>query len=238
MPGFVIALFACAAANCDLTNLEPGATFPTYEACQAELTAKAPSFKDQLSRASGNGRSAQAVCVRESATITDVEEPYSVIDTAIVHSEASASSPFVGIVEAGQKVLVTGVVAGTQWLRVVMADGKSGFVFADHLRKLGGAPPQAAAGAPPAAPAPPTPLGRLPRRRRTNPRSRPRRHRRQPSRRGGQPTSAAHADTCRARAAAHYRRPPGPPLRFVPRRRSQSWRAKASSATAPTARRC
>ncbi|HEY6430352.1 MAG TPA: SUMF1/EgtB/PvdO family nonheme iron enzyme [Acetobacteraceae bacterium] len=157
MPGFVIALFACAAANCDLTNLEPGATFPTYEACQAELTAKAPSFKDQLSRATGNGRSAQAVCVRESATITDVEEPYSVIDTAIVHSEASASSPFVGIVEAGQKVLVTGTVTGTQWLRVVMADGKSGFVFADHLRKLGGAPPQAAANAPPAPPAPPTP---------------------------------------------------------------------------------
>ncbi len=154
MPGFVIALLACATANCDLTNLEPGVSFPTYEACQAELTAKAPSFKDQLERAGGTGRSAQTLCVREIATIIDVEEPYDVIDTAIVHSDASASSPFVGIVEAGQKTLVTGVVAGTQWLRVVMADGKSGFVFGDHLRKLGGTPPRVATATPPAAPPP------------------------------------------------------------------------------------
>lgn len=144
MLGFVLAILACTGTNCELTNLEPAASFPTYEACQAELTAKAPSFKGQLDQARSNTRTAEAVCVREIATITEVEFPYDVIDTAIVHREPSANSPYVGIVEAGKRTLVTGMVAGTQWVRVVLADGKTGYVFVDHLRQVGGAPPPAA----------------------------------------------------------------------------------------------
>ncbi|HSU05593.1 MAG TPA: SUMF1/EgtB/PvdO family nonheme iron enzyme [Acetobacteraceae bacterium] len=158
MLGFIIAALACTGSNCDITNLEPGASYPTYAACQAQLTAKAPSFKTQLDERRTNGRTVEAICMRETSTITEVEEPYDVLDTAIVHSEASAGSPFVGIVESGQRALVTGIVTGTQWVRVLLPDGKSGFVFSDHLRRVGGAKPSAEAAAPPAPPAaPPAP---------------------------------------------------------------------------------
>lgn len=149
MLGFVLAILACTGANCELTNLEPGSSFPSYQTCQAELTAKESSFKAQLDKAASNARTAEAVCLRETAIITEVESPYDVIDTAIVHSEPSANSTYVGIVESGTRTLVTGLVAGTQWVRVVLADGKIGYVFADHLRQVGGAPAAAAPATPP-----------------------------------------------------------------------------------------
>lgn len=147
MLGYILAVLTCAGANCELTNIEPSQSFPTFEVCQTEIRAKDSVIKGALERAQQNNQTARAICVREVATITEVEEPYIVTDTAIVHSEPSANAPYVGIVESGQRTLVTGIVSGTEWVRIVLADGKTGYVFADHLRKIARAP----------APSPPTP---------------------------------------------------------------------------------
>jgi formylglycine-generating enzyme required for sulfatase activity len=178
MIGFVIAVLMCSGSNCEMVQAEPGVSYPSYEACSAALETKSTAL-NELARSKGRtGSPSTNVCLNQTQTIVEVEEPFEVLDTAIVHAEPNATSTYVGLVEKGQRTLATGLVSGTQWLRVLLPDGKTGFVFGDRLRKIGGdaqagskttgpiAPqsPQAAAPASPspsASPVPPLPSDRM-----------------------------------------------------------------------------
>jgi formylglycine-generating enzyme required for sulfatase activity len=157
-PEFVIAILLCHGQTCDLVQVEPEVSYATEQQCNAAATAKAATLSEMAER-QATGRATQVLCVRAMHTIAEVEEPHEVLDTAIAHTEPNASSAFVGIVERGTRVLVTGHVAGTQWDRVLLADGQTGFVYADRLRKIGSNKTAAAQPAPStsAAPAPPSP---------------------------------------------------------------------------------
>lgn len=153
-PEFVIAILLCRGQDCDLVQVEPSVSYTSEQECNAAATANAATLSDMAER-QGGGRTTQILCIRAMHTIAEVEEPHEVLDTAIAHAEPNATSSFVGIVERGAKVLVTGHVAGTQWDRVLLSDGKTGFVYSDRLRKLGSN--KAAAAAPE-----PTPLKTTP----------------------------------------------------------------------------
>src|SRR5689334_3002322 len=150
---FVIAILLCSGQDCDLLQVEPASSYANEQDCNAAATANAGALTDIAER-QANGRTTQILCVRQLHTIAEVEEPHEVLDTAIVHADPNASSSFVGIVERGARVLVTGRVVGAQWNRVLLSDGKSGFVYMDRLRKIGGS--KATAALPPS-PAPPPP---------------------------------------------------------------------------------
>jgi formylglycine-generating enzyme required for sulfatase activity len=123
------------------------------------------------------GRRGETICLHDRLAIVDVDEDYETRISTIVRSSPEATAPPVGALPRGRTARVTGVVAGSPWLRVALPEGRSGFVFAEHLRKLsasggtpetgGGAaaagtaePPRSAAAAetvPPPAPAAPAP---------------------------------------------------------------------------------
>ena len=141
MNGFVIAILLCAGNNCDLIQAEPDHSYRTYEQCSTALSSKSAQLQALAAKRSPGGHPAQIVCIHSTETIVDVEEPYDVIETTIAHKEPDLSSPFVGVAEQGQRTLVTGRVSGTNWVRLLLADGKTGFVIADRLRKVGEARP-------------------------------------------------------------------------------------------------
>jgi formylglycine-generating enzyme required for sulfatase activity len=138
MLGFVIAVLICNGSNCDMLQAEPGVSYPDFETCSAALTAKSTALDEFASRHRPSDRSSNIICMTQIQTIVEVEEPFEVLDTAIVHTEPGATSLYVGTVEKGQRTLVTGIVSGTRWLRVLLPEGKTGFVFGDRLRKVGG----------------------------------------------------------------------------------------------------
>jgi formylglycine-generating enzyme required for sulfatase activity len=178
MNGFVIAILLCAGNNCDLIQAEPDVSYQTYEQCSTALLSKSAQLQALAAKRSPGGHAAQVVCIHSSETIVDVAEPYDVVETTVAHKEPDLSSPFVGVAEKGQRTLVTGRVSGTNWVRLLLADGKTGFVIADRLRKVGearlgqgqvgtsapaGTPAQPAAVPPPQSPpAAAAPLAQLP----------------------------------------------------------------------------
>src|SRR6185312_16713728 len=101
------------------------------------------------------GRTTEIVCLRQEQAIQDVEQRYDVLETMIAHAEPNSTSAPVGVVQRGETTLVNGVVTGTAWVRVVLRDGRTGFVFGDRLKRAqtGGTPP----GTPVVAPASPPP---------------------------------------------------------------------------------
>ncbi|MBV9654077.1 MAG: SUMF1/EgtB/PvdO family nonheme iron enzyme [Acetobacteraceae bacterium] len=154
MVSFVVAIMMCAGADCEIAQPEPDVWYPTYEACAAASEAKAQSLQAYLNQHTSAGRQGRIVCLRKDVSIVDVEELSEALETAVVRAEPSATSGYVGLVEKGERVLVNGRVPGTQWLRVVLKDGSTGFVFSDRLKTAGSA---GAAGSQPAAPpAPPS----------------------------------------------------------------------------------
>jgi formylglycine-generating enzyme required for sulfatase activity len=154
MLGFVIAVLMCTGSNCVMVQPEEGISYPTAAACDTALKAKSQDLQAVADKKRSPGQTANLICVSQSQTIVEVEEPYDVLDTAIVHDAPSANALFVGSVEKGTRTLVTGEVSGTSWLRVLLPDGKTGFVYSDRLRKVGGRRPEETAAPPPAAPAP------------------------------------------------------------------------------------
>ena len=138
MAGFMIALMLCGDAGCELRPVEPEVSYPTFETCSSALTEKSEKLHELLRQTATSGQTTNIVCVNLTRAVTEVEEPYEVLDSAIVHAEPSATAAYVGIVEQGGRTLVTGLVTGTAWVRVLLSDGKTGFVYGDRLRKIGG----------------------------------------------------------------------------------------------------
>lgn len=141
MPGFVIAVLLCAGASCDMVPAEPGVSYPTEKECAAALAARGKTLNDAAVARRQGARAVETVCTQPAQSITEVEDRYDILETVIVHAGPSAESGYVGVVESGQRTLVTGLVNGTNWVRVLLADGGSGFVYGDHLRKVGGGAP-------------------------------------------------------------------------------------------------
>ncbi|MBV8525125.1 MAG: SUMF1/EgtB/PvdO family nonheme iron enzyme, partial [Acetobacteraceae bacterium] len=136
---FVIAILVCSGgANCEAVQAEPGISYPTVERCNAAVKDKAAALNALATQQQKDGKSASVVCLQEAAQqIREVEEPYDVLETAIVHAEPRVDSAYVGEVESGQRTLVTGLVTGSNWVRVLLPDGNTGFVYGGHLRKVG-----------------------------------------------------------------------------------------------------
>jgi formylglycine-generating enzyme required for sulfatase activity len=163
MNGFVIAILLCTGSNCDLTQAEPGVSYETYAQCSTALSSRSAQLQAMAAKRSPGSQPAQVVCIHSSETIADADAPYDVLETTVAHKEPDFSSPFVGVAEKGQRTLVTGLVSGTNWVRVLLADGTTGFVIADRLRKVA-APPHgnAEAGTAPPARSPPAQVAGLP----------------------------------------------------------------------------
>jgi len=136
-PEFLIFMLLCRGQDCDLLQVEPAFSYVSEQECNAAAAAKAASLTDTV-ELQAYGSVARILCVRELRTIAEVEELHVVIANAIVHVEPNDGSSFVAILDKGARVLVTGHVDGSQWDRVLMSDGSSGFVYADRLRKIGG----------------------------------------------------------------------------------------------------
>lgn len=135
--GFVIVLLFCSGGSCEAVQSQPGTSYSTIESCRDALAANAAAL-DKAANERGDRRRATPTCLQEAPPpISEAESVYDVLDTAIVHAEPSVDSPYVGAVESGQRALVTGLVTGTSWLRVLLPDGKTGFVYGEHLRKPG-----------------------------------------------------------------------------------------------------
>jgi formylglycine-generating enzyme required for sulfatase activity len=163
MLGYVIAVLACGGANCSVTQPEPAVSYPNFETCSAALDVKSAALNDFVAHHQIDGRTSNIVCLQSLQTITEVEYRYDVVETTIVRTEPSDTAPSVGVAEAGQRLVATGEVAGTPWLRVVLRDGRAGFVFGDRLRRVDGptAPPaqQVVAAGPGSGQPPQTPPG-------------------------------------------------------------------------------
>lgn len=139
MPGYVIAVLLCAGSMCDMAPLQPGTSYATDAECSAALSLKGGAMADAAAARRPGARQVQTVCIQAAQAVTEVEAQYDVLETAIVHSAPSAESGYVGVVEGGQRALVTGLLSGTGWVRVLLPEGASGFVFADNLRKVAAA---------------------------------------------------------------------------------------------------
>ncbi len=223
MLDFVIAVLMCTGSNCVMLQPEEGISYPTAAACGAALTTKSQELQALADKRRSPGQTANLICVNQAQTIVEVEEPYDVLDTAIVHAAPNANALYVGSVEKGTRTLVTGEVSGTNWFRILLDDGKSGFVYGDRLRKVGGVRTVAPATTPaaPLAAAPPAP--RRPRRR--LPPRRPRR--RLPPRRKPRPSRQGRRRR-HPQYLPRFGRPRQPPRRRKPRcrcRRHRRYRA-------------
>ena len=136
MPGYVIAVLLCAGSTCDMAPLEPGISYASDTECSAALSAKGAGLADAAAARRPGARQAQTLCIQATQAVVDVAEQYDVQETSVVHSAPSAESGYVGVVEGGQRALVTGLVAGTDWVRVTLPEGGSGFMASDTLRRV------------------------------------------------------------------------------------------------------
>ena len=144
-----MAVLLCVGASCELVPLEPGVSYPTDQECAAALAAKGKALGDAAVGRRQGARGVETVCLQATQTITEVEDRYEALETVIAHAGPSVDSGYMGLVEGGRRVLVTGVVDGTKWLRVWLADGGVGFVYADRLRKVAAQTQPSPAGAAP-----------------------------------------------------------------------------------------
>ena len=134
--GLVIAVLLCAGGNCEMIKAEPGISYPSYEQCSAAIATKTRQLSELAAQYRRGARRAETVCVQETTAVSDVEAPYDVMKTSIIHAEPNAASPYVGLAESGQRMLVTGLVTGANWVRVLLPDGNTGYFYGDHVSKV------------------------------------------------------------------------------------------------------
>ena len=164
--GYAISALLCIGGSCEMLPVEPSVSYPTEETCAAALAERGRTLGQAAAERRPGARLLETVCLQPAQTITPVEERRDALGVAVAHAEPSATSGYVGMLERGQRTLVTGVVDGTRWLRVLLNDGSVGFVYADRLGEA--LTPASAAPAPaptsvPALPAPAaTAAGRTP----------------------------------------------------------------------------
>jgi len=134
--GYVIAILLCLGDNCDLVRPEPTITYPSYETCSDAAAKNAAKLGEIAARSREAGREGEIICLHEQVPIVELDEEHDALAATTIHQLPSATSPALGTLKRGQKVHVTGAVSGTNWLRVALPDGGSGYVYRERLRKL------------------------------------------------------------------------------------------------------
>src|SRR5258708_32220383 len=134
--GYVIAILLCLGDNCDLVRPEPAISYPSYEACSDAAAKNAAKLGEIAARSREAGREGEIICLHEQFSIVELDEEHDALAVTTIHQLPSATSPALGTLNRGQKVHGTGTVSGTNWLRVAMPDGVSGYVYGERLRKL------------------------------------------------------------------------------------------------------
>ncbi len=90
--------------------------------------------------------------------VEEMDEIWYALKRSNVRARPGTRHPIIGGLTPGQEVEVTGKVAGQDWLRVALADGKPGYVYAPLLSAAG---PPSATSEPPGAPGPSAPAPAL-----------------------------------------------------------------------------
>src|SRR5258708_7867498 len=134
--GYVIAILLCTGTNCDLVRPETAISSPSYEACSDAAAKNAAKLGEIAARSCEAGREGEIICLHEQFSIVELDEEHDALAVTTIHQLPSATSPALGTLKRGQKVHVTGTVSGTNWLRVAMPDGVSGYVYGERWRKL------------------------------------------------------------------------------------------------------
>jgi formylglycine-generating enzyme required for sulfatase activity len=132
--GFVLAIMLCSGDNCDMVQAEPGVAYPTYEMCATASTSKSAMLNNLTAQYRSERREADIICLRELRQITAIATPYETVDATELRAEPDANAQVVGSLAPGQRVVASGTVVGTSWLRVVLPSGTTGFVEQSHLR--------------------------------------------------------------------------------------------------------
>ena len=135
-PEFAIVLLLCAGDNCDLVRPELNTTYSTYEACSAAAARSAEKLSEIAAQYREKGRGGELLCLRELSRIEEVEQTYEAIAPTVLRQLPSAMSPRIGELERGSKARVTGLVAGTDWVRIAISESKNGYAYSDGLRRL------------------------------------------------------------------------------------------------------
>ena len=68
--------------------------------------------------------------------IDEMNTPYKVIKTANLRAGPWTKSPIVGLLKKGEKIRVTGRVAGRNWYRITTKTGLSGFVYGELITEI------------------------------------------------------------------------------------------------------
>ena len=132
---FVIALLLCLGDNCDLVRAEPDIYYQTYEEC-SDAIAKKPDVSERAAEAlRGDGRAGEieTICLRPNLSVYALDEVRKArVDTEI-RDEPIGTARAIGHLSRGEDVHVTGKVLGQDWVRVAIANGKTGYAFAERL---------------------------------------------------------------------------------------------------------
>jgi formylglycine-generating enzyme required for sulfatase activity len=135
--GYFIAVLLCAGDNCDLVRAEPGIEYPTYEACSAGIAREASHIGEIASRLQAEeGRQGEIGCVRDRLAVAEVDEEHEALASIPVRERPEGAAREIARIERGGKAHVTGVVAGADWVRLELNDGRPGFAYAERLRKV------------------------------------------------------------------------------------------------------
>jgi len=134
---FVIALLLCLGDNCDLVRAEPDIYYQTYEEC-SDAIAKKPDVSERAAEAlRGDGRAGEieTICLRPNLSVYALDEVRKArVDTEI-RDEPIGTARAIGHLSRGEDVHVTGKVLGQDWVRVAIANGKTGYAFAERLAR-------------------------------------------------------------------------------------------------------
>ena len=133
---YVIAILLCLGDNCDLVRPEPAVSYPSYEACSEAAARNSAKFGEITARSREGGRAGEIICLREQPLIVELDEEHDALASTTIHKLPTGTSPALSTLKRGQKIRVTGSVAGTTWLRVATSDGVDGYVYGERLRKL------------------------------------------------------------------------------------------------------
>jgi formylglycine-generating enzyme required for sulfatase activity len=134
--GYIIAILICMGDNCDLLRPEPESTYPTYEACSQATAAKAGDLGKFAAAHREQGRESEILCLRPDIQVVELDEEHEALVPTDVHETPTGDSRVIGTVARGNKVRVTGAIAGTKWLRITLPNGKSGYIFGERTRKM------------------------------------------------------------------------------------------------------
>jgi formylglycine-generating enzyme required for sulfatase activity len=134
--GYVIAILLCLGDNCDMVRFEPDIVYANYQDCSTASSKNAEALAKFAAAHREQGRESEILCLRQVVQVVELDEEQEAQVPSNVFDSPNGDAKAVGNVARGNKVHVTGSIAGTKWLRISLPNGKSGYIFGDRFRKL------------------------------------------------------------------------------------------------------